>query len=128
MLNFSHGRMFVFVCTFISLGTRWKLGRRDVQARLPLRMLLTCPFRTTTWPSLARDASAAAGKLGGREHHRMPIMSRRLCTRRRGAWDRCCRITHALCGQTLNNDGMLSVWFNDEDCLAYVRDAYFLNR
>ena len=32
------------------------------------------------------------------------------------------------CGQTLNNDGLLSVWFNDEDCLAYVRDAYFLNR
>ena len=27
------------------------------------------------------------------------------------------------CGQTLNNDGLLSVWFNDEDCLAYVRDA-----
>ena len=34
----------------------------------------------------------------------------------------------SLCGQTLNNDGLLSVWFNDEDCLAYVRDAYFLNR
>ena len=33
-----------------------------------------------------------------------------------------------LCGQTLKNDGLLSVWFNDEDCLAYVRDAYFLNR
>ena len=32
------------------------------------------------------------------------------------------------CGQTLNNDGLLSVWFNVEDCLAYVRDAYFLNR
>ena len=32
------------------------------------------------------------------------------------------------CGQTLNNDGLLSVWFNDEDCLAYVRDAHFLNR
>ena len=32
------------------------------------------------------------------------------------------------CGQTLNNDDLLSVWFNDEDCLAYVRDAYFLNR
>ena len=32
------------------------------------------------------------------------------------------------CGQTLNNDGLVSVWFNDEDCLAYVRDAYFLNR
>ena len=30
--------------------------------------------------------------------------------------------------QTLNNDGLLSVWFNDEDCPAYVRDAYFLNR
>ena len=27
----------------------------------------------------------------------------------------------SLCGQTLNNDGLLSVWFNDEDCLAYVR-------
>ena len=32
------------------------------------------------------------------------------------------------CGQTLNNDGLLSVWFNDEDSLAYVRGAYFLNR
>ena len=32
------------------------------------------------------------------------------------------------CGQTLKNDGLLSVWSNDEDCLAYVRDAYFLNR
>ena len=32
------------------------------------------------------------------------------------------------CGQTLNNDGLLSVWSNDEDCLAYVKDAYFLNR
>ena len=31
------------------------------------------------------------------------------------------------CGQTLNNDGLLSVWFNDEDCQAHVRDAYFLN-
>ena len=34
----------------------------------------------------------------------------------------------SFCGQTLKNDGLLSVWFNDEDCLAYVRDAYFLNR
>ena len=34
----------------------------------------------------------------------------------------------SLCGQTLNNGGLLSVWFNDEDCLAFVRDAYFLNR
>ena len=33
----------------------------------------------------------------------------------------------SLCGQTLNNDGLLSVWFNDEDCQAHVRDAYFLN-
>ena len=32
------------------------------------------------------------------------------------------------CGQTLNNNGLLSVWFNDEDCLAYVRDTYFLNQ
>ena len=37
-------------------------------------------------------------------------------------------INERWCGQTLNNDGLLSVWFNDEDCLAYVRDAYFLNR
>ena len=37
-------------------------------------------------------------------------------------------LSHSLCGQTLNYDGLLSVWFNDEDCLAYVRDAYFLNR
>ena len=37
-------------------------------------------------------------------------------------------LSFSLCGQTLNNDGLLSVWFNDEDCLAYVRDAYFLNR
>ena len=36
--------------------------------------------------------------------------------------------TLSVCGQTLNNDGLLSVWFNDEDCLAYVRDVYFLNR
>ena len=34
----------------------------------------------------------------------------------------------SLCGQTLNDDGLLSVWFNDEDCLVYVRDAHFLNR
>ena len=32
------------------------------------------------------------------------------------------------CGQTLNNDGLLSVWFGYEDCPAHVRDAYFLNR
>ena len=32
------------------------------------------------------------------------------------------------CGQILNNVGLLSVWFNDEDCLACVRDACFLNR
>ena len=37
-------------------------------------------------------------------------------------------ISLSVCGQTLNNDRLLSVWFNDEDCLAYVRDAYFLNR
>ena len=36
-------------------------------------------------------------------------------------------VSLCLCGQTLNNDGLLSVWFNDEDCPAYVRDAYFLN-
>ena len=34
----------------------------------------------------------------------------------------------SLCGQTLNNDGLLSVWSNDEDCPVYVRDAYFLNQ
>ena len=34
----------------------------------------------------------------------------------------------SLCGQTLNNDCLLSGWLNDEDCPAYVRDAYFLNR
>ena len=38
------------------------------------------------------------------------------------------RFCQRRCGQTLNNDGLLSVSFNDEDCLAYVRDAYFLNR
>ena len=38
------------------------------------------------------------------------------------------KVSVSLCGQTLKNDGLLSVWFNDEDCLAYVRDAYFLNR
>ena len=27
-------------------------------------------------------------------------------------------LSSPLCGQTLNNDGLLSVWFNDEDCLA----------
>ena len=40
------------------------------------------------------------------------------------------RVTGAhdtVCGQTLNDDGLVSVWFNDEDCPAYVRDAYFLN-
>ena len=33
-----------------------------------------------------------------------------------------------VCGQTLNYDGLLSAWFNDEDCPAFVRDASFLNR
>ena len=40
----------------------------------------------------------------------------------------CLCLCVSVCGQTLNNDGLLSVWFNDEECLAYVRDAYFLNR
>ena len=35
-------------------------------------------------------------------------------------------VSVSVCGQTLNNDGLVSVWFNDEDFLAYVRDAYFL--
>ena len=26
------------------------------------------------------------------------------------------------CGQTLNNDGLLSGWFNDEDCLPSLRE------
>ena len=30
------------------------------------------------------------------------------------------------CGQTMNDDGLLSVWFNDENCPVNVRDAYFL--
>ena len=40
----------------------------------------------------------------------------------------CFFVSEPMCGQTLNNDGLLSVWSNDEDCPAYVRDAYFLNR
>ena len=47
---------------------------------------------------------------------------------RSGTWLRVPHPALSLYGQTLNNDGLLSVWFNDEDCQAYVRDAIFLNR
>ena len=43
-------------------------------------------------------------------------------------WFSLSQLSLSLCGQTLNIDGLLSVWFNDEDCPAYVRDTYFLNR